>query len=340
MVAFPLVWLVSALTIIAAYVLAKNTRMPSSARLFLCAFLLSLATIGLLLGFRLTFGFEWAARIQPLVAVMVAPTAYLGFQALAQDRASSLRQTLLWNGVPIVLTQFAILTPLPVSPDVYVLAINSVYLFRLATLLGYGADDFPHVPSHSIRVLRLAIYATIVLLGMMVATDLLIVTVSVFAGEAFILRFLTGISGVFTAFIFVVTLIGAPLALHGPGNSAAKVGEASELDRALMVKLDALMTETLLYTDSNLTLARVARRLSVPVRDVSNATNKLTGENFSRYINGFRVRHAKHALRETELPIIEVMFESGFISKSSFNTELRRIVGQTPSQFRAKKSDA
>ena len=98
------------------------------------------------------------------------------------------------------------------------------------------------------------------------------------------------------------------------------------------------MNDTHLYTDSNLTLARVARRLSVPVRDVSNAINRTTGENFSRYINGFRIRHAQVALRETELSITEVMFEAGFVSKSSFNTEFRRLTGQTPSQFRADRA--
>jgi AraC-like DNA-binding protein len=29
------------------------------------------------------------------------------------------------------------------------------------------------------------------------------------------------------------------------------------------------------------------------------------------------------------------MFEAGFVSKSSFNTEFRRVTGKTPSQFRA-----
>ena len=76
----------------------------------------------------------------------------------------------------------------------------------------------------------------------------------------------------------------------------------------------------------------------MPIRDVSNATNRLTGENFSRYVNGFRVRHAQRALLETDLPITEVMFDAGFVSKSSFNTEFRRVVGQTPSQYRAKRA--
>jgi AraC-like DNA-binding protein len=107
----------------------------------------------------------------------------------------------------------------------------------------------------------------------------------------------------------------------------------------MMATLDAFMNDKHVYTDSNLTLARVARRLSVPARDVSTAINRTTGENFSRYINGFRVRHAQGALRETELPITEVMFDAGFVSKSSFNTEFRRVTGRTPSQFRSGKED-
>ncbi len=340
MVTLPLAWLVSVLTTIAAYALARHTRTPFSARLFLCIFLLSLAAIGLLLGFRLSFGSIWAGRVQPLFAVMVAPAAYLGFRSLTQHTGTSWRQTLQWNAVPVALAQAAILAPVPISDDVFVLGINSIYLFRTAAFLGYGADDFVHVPAHAVRIVRSAIYATIVLLGMMVATDGLIVAAGLFAGDAFILRFLTGVSGVFTAFVFVVALVGVPMVLRGTKSGEARTEEPNDRDRALMAALDALMTEQCLYTDNNLTLARVARRLSAPVRDVSNATNRLTGENFSRYINGFRIRHAQRALRETDLPITEVMFDAGFVSKSSFNTEFRRIVGQTPSQYRAKKADA
>jgi len=340
MVTLPLAWLVSVLTTIAAYALAQNTRVPFPARLFLCSFLLALAAIGLLLGLRLSFDSEWAARIQPLVAVMVAPTAYLGLRALAQEQTSSWRNALLWNGAPVALAQMFIVAPIPISADVFVLGITSVYLFRTATLLRYGADDFAHVPPHVVGVVRSAIYATIILLGMMVSTDVLIVAASLFAGDTFILPFLSGISGVFTAFIFVVALVGAPMVLRGALSGAVKSEPPNDGDRALMAALNTLLTEKRIYTDNNLTLARVARRLSVPVRDVSNAINRLTGENFSRYINGFRILHAQRALLETQLPITEVMFDAGFVSKSSFNTEFRRVVGQTPSQFRAQKADA
>lgn len=339
MITLPLVWLVSVLTTIAAYALVQDTRTPFAARLFLCIFLLTLAAISLLLGFRLSFEAYWAAQAQPLIAVMVAPSAYLGFAALTQDGVARWRKTLLVNGVPVAAAQLAILANLPISADVFVLGITSVYLFRTARFLRCEPDEFVHVAPHALQIVRSAIYATIVLLGLMVATDLSIVAASLFAGDAFVLTFLTGVSGVFTGFIFLVALVGVPMLLRATKNDANKTDRPTDSDRTMLATLDALMNEKQIYTDSNLTLARVARRLSVPARDVSTAINRMTGENFSRYINGFRVHHAQRALRETELPITEVMFDAGFVSKSSFNTEFRRITGQTPSQFRAQGAD-
>ena len=339
MITLPLVWLVSVLTTIAAFTLAQDTRSPFPARFYLSLFLLLLAIIGLLLGFRLSFDATWAARAQPVIAIMVAPSAYLGFAAFTQEGSTNWRKTLLVNWVPVGIAQIAILANIPVSADVFVLGITSVYLFRTAHLLRLTADEFVHVAPHALPILRSAIYATIILLGLMVATDLSIVAASLFAGDAFILTFLTGMSGVFTAFIFVIALVSAPMLLRINKHNAPKGEKPTEGDHTMLAALETLMSEKNIYTDNNLTLARVARRLSVPARDVSTAINRITGENFSRYINGFRVRYAQNALRETELPITEVMFDAGFVSKSSFNTEFRRIVGQTPSQFRAAKAD-
>lgn len=339
MTTLPLAWIVSVLTSIAAFALSQDTRIPFPVRLFFCTFLLTLAAAGLLLGLRLSFDTRWAAQLQPLVAVMVAPSAYLGFHALTQNGILDWQKLLLVNGAPVALTLVAILSRLPVSADVFVLGITSFYLFRLARMLPCNADDFVHVAPHAMRILRSAIYATIILLGMMVASDLLIVAASLLAGDAIVLSFLTGISGVFTAFIFVVALIGAPMLLRPAKDTLASPENPTDSDRQMLATLDAFMNDKHVYTDSNLTLARVARRLSVPVRDVSTAINRITGENFSRYINGFRVRHAQDALRKTELPITEVMFDAGFVSKSSFNTEFRRITGRTPSQFRSGRED-
>ena len=185
----------------------------------------------------------------------------------------------------------------------------------------------------------LAIYATVALLAMMVIADFLIVSAVFFARDPAIMGYLSGVSGLFAVFVFVIALVGTPLVFSNAKESALTAAEPNEQDRDLMGRLRTLMENTELYADSNLTLARVARRLSVPARDVSGATNRVSGENFSRYINGFRIRHAQRLLCETDLPVTEIMFASGFVSKSSFNTEFRRITGQTPSRFRKRQTD-
>ena len=117
--------------------------------------------------------------------------------------------------------------------------------------------------------------------------------------------------------------------------SASDSDPATEEDRALLAQCDHMLTETALYSDSGLTLARAARRLGVPARSLSRAVNRVEGQNFSRHINTFRISRAQTLLRETQLPVTDIMLEAGFLTKSTFNTEFRRITGLSPSAFRA-----
>lgn len=145
MVNLPVAWVVSALAIIAAVALLMNGRMPAAVRAFFCVFLMSLATIGMLLGLRLSFAMTWPAQLQPLIALMVGPSAYLGFLTLTQDHDQSWKRPLAVNAVFIVLAQLAILGPVPVSADVFVLGFNIVYLVRIAAFLSREPDEFVHV---------------------------------------------------------------------------------------------------------------------------------------------------------------------------------------------------
>lgn len=105
----------------------------------------------------------------------------------------------------------------------------------------------------------------------------------------------------------------------------------------IMEQLEELVSREKLYLDPDLTLARIARRLGYPLKQVSTAINAVTGENVSRYINKHRIDHACRALDAGE-NVTNTMLASGFNTKSNFNREFLRITGKTPSQWQQKSS--
>ena len=105
----------------------------------------------------------------------------------------------------------------------------------------------------------------------------------------------------------------------------------------IMAELEELVAREKLYLDPDLTLARIARRLGYPLKQVSTAINAVTGENVSRYINKYRIDHACRALDAGE-NVTNTMLASGFNTKSNFNREFLRITGKTPSQWQQQNS--
>jgi AraC-like DNA-binding protein len=315
---------------------AQSSGIPTGARVFLGGFLGSLGCIGALLGVRLTFGVHWAGSLQPYIAVLVAPLAYLGFRALMTDPVLLTGKGLVPHGMLVLACEVAILAD-PVLPDFIILGVTGFYLLGVVSLMRRGSDAIIRVPAHAIPVLRAALRGTLVLLTLIILADSFVAAVGHLKGTAYALDMLGGVSGVLVALVFVLTLSGVPMVLRWLGEiQARRQGPLppSLGDRRLLLRIDAVLGEGKLYQDSALTVARLARKLGVPARDVTNATNRCAEQSFSRYVNGFRVRHACQMLRETALPITEIMLDSGFVSKSSFNGEFRRIVGRTPSQYR------
>lgn len=114
----------------------------------------------------------------------------------------------------------------------------------------------------------------------------------------------------------------------------------AEIDRNVLDKVEALLTEQKLFLDENLTLSRLARRASIPARQISGAVNRLTGQNVSRFINDYRIAEACRRLEKDDISITTVMFESGFQTKSNFNREFRRVTSLSPADWRDKNRPA
>ena len=59
-----------------------------------------------------------------------------------------------------------------------------------------------------------------------------------------------------------------------------------------------------------------------------------------RYLLTRRIERAKALLRDTDTPIIEIALETGWQSLGTFGRQFRDIIGESPSEFRAREQTA
>lgn len=102
-------------------------------------------------------------------------------------------------------------------------------------------------------------------------------------------------------------------------------------------KLLALMEKEKLYRDPELSILDISSMLKYPRHHVTQVLNNKMGKNFYTFINEYRIEDAKTRLKDPRydnLTVLAIGFDSGFNSKSSFNTLFKKYVGLTPSEYR------
>lgn len=94
------------------------------------------------------------------------------------------------------------------------------------------------------------------------------------------------------------------------------------------------------FLNANLSLNQLAKQMRISPRDLSFVINRGFDKNFFDFVSDYRIRHAAGLLelREEGKTILEVMYESGFNSKSVFNTAFKQKTGMTPTQYRNRNS--
>ncbi|MFW5687842.1 MAG: helix-turn-helix domain-containing protein, partial [Bacteroidota bacterium] len=104
----------------------------------------------------------------------------------------------------------------------------------------------------------------------------------------------------------------------------------------IKARLHDLITKEELYLDSELNLGKLAKKLDISSHQLSYVINNGFNQNFYGFINKFRVEKAKKLLAgeaTDKYSIIGIAYESGFNSKTAFNTTFKKITGLTPSEF-------
>ena len=105
-------------------------------------------------------------------------------------------------------------------------------------------------------------------------------------------------------------------------------------------RLEALMAADKLYRDPALSLASLSERLGISTNRLSQALNEEMGTSFRSYINSLRLEEVKRRLEEDAgASILDIAFEAGFNSKTTFNTLFARETGMTPKEYRQRRGN-
>ncbi|MCP4150484.1 MAG: helix-turn-helix domain-containing protein, partial [bacterium] len=105
----------------------------------------------------------------------------------------------------------------------------------------------------------------------------------------------------------------------------------------ILPKLTHLMEKEKAFLDADLTLKKLAQKLNVHYNHLSQIINDRLQQSFNDYINSFRIEEAKKKLAdpaESKQTVLEIAYNTGFYSKSVFNTAFKKFTGITPSQYR------
>lgn len=91
------------------------------------------------------------------------------------------------------------------------------------------------------------------------------------------------------------------------------------------------------YLQPDFTLDQLANTMNVHPKKLSQVINQSFQKNFFDFINGYRIEEAKKLLKDPidkKVTILEILYQSGFNSKSSFNTYFKKLTGLTPTEYK------
>ncbi|EZH75689.1 hypothetical protein ATO12_02550 [Aquimarina atlantica] len=116
---------------------------------------------------------------------------------------------------------------------------------------------------------------------------------------------------------------------------------SSQLDKkdskTLYRQIKALFESEKVYLDDKVNLNMIAEKLNVKSREISQAINENTEQNFYDFVNQYRIEKAETLLKDSSYKnekIATIAYESGFGNVTSFNLAFKKKTGVTPSVYK------
>src|SRR6201987_6012039 len=89
------------------------------------------------------------------------------------------------------------------------------------------------------------------------------------------------------------------------------------------------------HSGEELSLSKVAKAVNISANHLSEKFKQVTGANFVDYVARARFEAARDLLLHSNRRISEIAFEAGFQSLSQFNRVFKKLVGKSPTEYRA-----
>lgn len=106
---------------------------------------------------------------------------------------------------------------------------------------------------------------------------------------------------------------------------------------AELLKLKQYMIDEKPFLNPSLTIQDISVAIDIPVRDLSLLINHKLEQHFYDFVNTYRIERAMNILKDTsksKVTVLEILYDVGFNSKSSFNTAFKKHTGYTPTEYR------
>jgi AraC-like DNA-binding protein len=144
--------------------------------------------------------------------------------------------------------------------------------------------------------------------------------------------------------VFVNTIVS--IALNKPNlfisNRKYERSVLTESDKKqYQKKLLSFLENQKPYFDSTLSLTDLSKKMSIPMRSLSQIINESFNKNYYDFINSYRIKESKRIMMDKsngKKTVLEIAYHVGFNSKSTFNSAFKKLTGMTPKEYRKKIS--
>lgn len=330
MISVPLPLFLTGLAALMAVLVITRSWLGTRAKTLFVALAAVMMIETILVALRFAYQIEGVLVIQRLLPFWIGPLLYLGFLALS-DRAEHLRRLVVLHlGWAAAFTLVVAAVPqVRIALDFLIAFSYAFYAVLLMRLWRGGPDRLSQLAVAHIPKMRRFMVLGVLLLAVTCLMDTVIAVDFIHNEGANVTRMLS-----LGSLILIALFAGAAFWIGKAPTGKETTTSLSDQDDDVVTRATQFLEETRLFTDPDLSLTRLARRIGVTDRVLSTAVNRQTGKNVSQFINGFRVTAAADLLRATNDPVSAIGEAAGFLTRSNFYTEFQRAYGQSPGAYR------